>query len=80
MRKQAFIRIIVALVGTVNAILTAKGLNPIPFDETLVTEWLSYAFDGAMVFLVWWKNSPVTKHAQEAQKYLETLKANGEAE
>ena len=71
MKKKAFIRIVVALVGAVNAILTAKGINPIPFDETLVTEWLSYAFDAAMVLWVWWKNAPITKAAQEAQMYAE---------
>lgn len=66
MRQKAIIRLIVAIVVTINAMLTASGKNPIPFDETLATEWLTYAFDAAMLIWVWWKDAPLTQEAAEA--------------
>lgn len=44
MRQKAVIRLIVAIIVAINAMLTASGKNPIPFDENMATEWLSYAF------------------------------------
>lgn len=66
MKQKAIIRLIVALIATINAMLTASGVNPIPFDEALVTEWLSYAFDAAMIVWAWWKDAPMTKEAVDA--------------
>lgn len=66
MRQKAIIRLIVAIIAAVNAVLTANGINPVPFDETLVTEWLTYAFDAAMLIWVWWKDAPMTQEAAEA--------------
>lgn len=66
MRQKAIIRLIVAIVVTINAMLTASGKNPIPFDETLATEWLSYAFEAGMIFWVWWKDAPMTNEGLKA--------------
>ena len=43
------------------AILTAKGINPIPFDESMVAEVCSYVFAGIMALWSWWKDAPMTK-------------------
>jgi SPP1 family holin len=77
MKKKAFIRIVIALVGTVNAILTAKGINPIPFNETLVTEWISYAFDAAMIIWVWWKDAPITEAGIIGHDIMRAIKEDG---
>lgn len=66
MKQKAIIRLIIAVIATINAILTASGANPIPFDETLATEWLTYAFDAAMLVWTWWKDAPITSEAAEA--------------
>ena len=78
--KKAIIRLAVTVLATVNAILTAKGSNPIPLDETLLTEWISYAFDFGMLVWAWWKDAPMTKAAQMAHEYMKALKGNGGAE
>lgn len=65
-KQKAIIRLVVAAVATVNAMLTALGKNPIPFDETAVTEWLTYLFNAAMLVWVWWKDAPITSEAAEA--------------
>lgn len=72
--KQAFIRLAVAVILFVNAILTSKGLNPIPFDENLFAEILSNIIAGLGVLWVWWKNNSVTHEARLADEYMHSLK------
>lgn len=62
-RKEAIIRIIILAVTLANAILTASGKNPIPFDENAVTECLSYIISGVAAVWAWWKNNNVTDNA-----------------
>ena len=73
-RVKAFIRIVALFIAAINAVLTAKGINPIPFDENLVAEVACYLVTGAMALWVWWKNNNVTSEAAKAQKYLNELK------
>lgn len=80
MKEKAIIRIIVTAVGFINAVLVAKGISPIPFDEALVTEVISYLFAGGMAIWSWWKNAPMTKAAQEAQTYMKAIKEDGKVE
>lgn len=76
-RKRAVIRLIVAALAMLNAILTAAGINPIPFDEALVTEWLSYAFDAAMLVWVWWKDAPLTRAGITGHDVMRAIKEDG---
>lgn len=75
--KKAVIRLVVAAIAMLNGILTAKGINPIPFDESLVTEWISYAFDGAMLAWVWWKDAPITKAGITGHDIMKAIKEDG---
>lgn len=74
---QAFIRLAVTVVLMINAALTAKGMNPIPFDETLVTECLTYLASGVTAVWAWWKNNNVTAEAQAAQVLKDDMKIDG---
>lgn len=76
-KKRAITRLIVAAIAMLNAILTAAGVNPIPFDETLVTEWISYAFDGAMLIWVWWKDAPITEAGITGHDVMRAIKEDG---
>ena len=62
-RKEAIIRGIILAVTLINAILTAAGKNPIPFDESAVTEVISYIISGAAAVWAWWKNNNMTQKA-----------------
>lgn len=56
--SKAFIRLAVVAILAINAVLTAKGMNPIPFDETAFTEWATYLVSGVLtIWCVWWKNT-----------------------
>ncbi len=74
--SKAIINLVVMAVLTINAGLTAKGINPIPFDESAVTEVLTYIASGAAAVWAWWKNNNVTKNAQYAQESLNALKSD----
>lgn len=62
--SKAIIRLLVTFILVLNAGLTAKGLNPIPFDEATVTDVLTQVFAGGAIIWSWWKNNNVTKKAQ----------------
>ena len=80
MVKQATIRLIVTVVLMANALLTAKGYNPIPFDDNELTEILTQVAAFASAIWAWWKNNNVTESAQEAQLYLNKLKDKEDGE
>lgn len=73
-RIKAIVTIVAAGVAFVNTILTAKGINPLPFSEDAVYEWASMAVNGILVIYAWWKNQNVTEDAQDAQAVLDVLK------
>lgn len=62
-RPQAITRLIITGVLFVNAILTAKGINPIPLDESLVGEVVSDIALAISTVWAWWKNNNITQEA-----------------
>jgi len=75
--SKAFIRLAVTAILMLNAWLTAKGMNPIPFDEAMVTEVLTCIAAGLSGVWVWWKNNNVSKEAQAAQMLKDDMKVDG---
>ena len=73
-KKQAIIRLVVLAVTLANAILTATGKNPIPFDEAAVTEVLSYVISGVAAVWAWWKNNDMTYEAEEGTRLMRQMK------
>lgn len=72
---KAIIRLLVTFVLVINAGLTAKGLNPIPFDESTVTEVLTQLFAAGSIVWSWWKNNNVTKGARADKSLSKKIKA-----
>jgi len=60
-RIKAIVRLVSSGVLIVNMVLTAKGCNPIPFDEATVTEVLTYIAGGLSALWIWYKDAPMTK-------------------
>lgn len=75
--SKAIIRLLVTFVLVLNAGLTAKGLNPIPFDESAVTDVLTQLFAAGSIVWSWWKNNNITKKAR-AQKEISNKLKTGE--
>lgn len=76
-KVMGIVRIAALAILTINSVLTAKGLNPIPFDEALVTEVAVYVANGISAFWAWWKNNNMTKEAQAAQVLKNNMKIDG---
>lgn len=74
---KAVVRLIASFVFIVNAVLTAKGCNPIPFDENLIGEVIGLVLAFGSVAWAWWKNENITEQARLAQQYLNIFKADG---
>lgn len=72
--SKAIIRLLVTFILLLNAVLTAKGINPIPFDATTFTDVASQVVAALAVIWSWWKNNNVTKAAAYAQESLNELK------
>ena len=75
-KVKAIIRLLVQVILMINMMLMLAGKNPIPFNESVVTEFLTTALTGASTVWVWWKNNNMTKEAAYAQKTLKVLKTN----
>lgn len=78
-KKGAIIRIAVLAITTINAILTASGKNPIPFDESAFTECLAYIINGVCAVWAWWKNSDMTIEAEAGTRLTHQLKEQKKA-
>ena len=75
---KAVVRLLVAAILMLNSVLTAKGLNPIPFDETAFSDIALQVATGLSVLWIWWKNNNVTRAAKEAQGYKKALQEDGD--
>ena len=74
---KAFIRLLVAAILMLNSILTAKGMNPIPFDESAFSDIALQVATGLSVLWCWWRNNNVTAKAQAAKELTSKI-AKGE--
>lgn len=68
-------RTIVLAIALTNQILTASGINPLPFAEETIYELFSALFTLGTAAVAWWKNNSFTAEAIEADEYMKDLKA-----
>ena len=72
--KETIVRTVVLIVTLANTILTALGLNPLPFSETDIYQAISTICTAAASLWAWWKNNSFTKAAIKADEYMHELK------
>ena len=72
---KTIIRILIAFLAFINAVLMAKGMNPITIDPGVITETVSNLAAMGMILWTSWKNWNVTKEAKDAQKDIDAMKA-----
>lgn len=75
-RAKALTNLVIAVVLLLNAILTAMGKNPLPFDETETTEMIAYFLSALATLHAWWKNNNMTIEAETAQRIKDQLVAD----
>ena len=72
-------RTIVLILALINQVLTTLGYSPIPIEDELVVDLISYAFTAVAAIVSWWKNNSFTKAALAGDKLMEAVKS-GEIE
>ena len=68
--KAKIIRTIILVLAIVNNALAIAGKSPLPIDDEMVTEVVSFVFTTGAAIVTWWKNNSFTQKAIEAdEKY-----------
>lgn len=72
---SVYVRWILAVVLSVNTVLTFFGINPIPFSETMVYEIVTIVLNIAVLVVNTYKNNSTSKEALLADQVMRALKA-----
>lgn len=72
--KQAITRLVVLAVLLLNQVLITFGWDPLPFEEEQIYKGASTVLTVAMAIYTWWKNSPISKEAQDADEIMKAEK------
>lgn len=68
--KATIIRTIILALAIANNALAIAGKSPLPIDDEMVTEVVSFVFTTGAAIVTWWKNNSFTQKAIEAdEKY-----------
>ena len=75
-RVKAITKLVVAMAMLANAVLTAMGKNPLPFDENETAELMAYFMSVGATLWAWWKNNNMTVEAETAQRIKDQMVAD----
>ena len=78
-KTATIVRTVVLAITLLNSILTACGINPIPFSEEEMYEGLSAVATVIASIWAWWENNSFTKNAIKADEVYEELQAQDKA-
>ncbi|SES23982.1 phage holin [Streptococcus gallolyticus] len=70
-----WVRVVLLLLGVINYFLNAFGIETLKFDNEQVTQLVNAIYITVTGFYALWKNNNFTAEAQEAQHYLDDMKA-----
>lgn len=71
---ETIARTVILALALINQVLTMCGVNPLPFIDNQVYEFITLAFTLGASLWAWWKNNSFTKNAIKADEYLTELK------
>ena len=75
--KGTIIRTACLVLAIVNNALALWGKSPLPIENEMLEEIISFGFTAAASLAAWWKNNSFTPAAIEADEVLKTLKTEG---
>ena len=67
--KATIIRTVILALAIVNNALAIAGKSPLPIDDEMVTQVISFAFTTAASLAAWWKNNSFTQKAIESDEH-----------
>ena len=68
------IRTAILIIAIVNNALALVGKSPLPIDNEMVTEAVSFGATVITALIAWWKNNSFTQNAIAADEVLKNLK------
>lgn len=74
-KGETIARTIALFVVLINTILTAIGLNPLPYSETEVYEAISTVITVIVALWAWWKDNDITQSALARKAKIAELEA-----
>lgn len=70
-KKETIIRTAVLAIALINQGLTLSGLNPLPYENEQVENFVAGVFTVSASLWTWWKNNSFTSNAIKADEYKE---------
>ena len=68
--KGTIIRTVCLVLAIANNSLAIAGKSPLPIDDEMVSQVVSFIFTVTASVTAWWKNNSYTQRAIEADEYL----------
>lgn len=72
--KGTIIRTACLILTLINAGLAIFGKSPLPIDDAMIEQVVSFVFVAASSIAAWWKNNSFSKDAIQADRFLKSLK------
>lgn len=72
--KGTIIRTACLVLAIVNNALAIAGKSPLPIDDAMLTEVISFVFTVVTSVMAWWKNNSFTSVAIRADEFMKELK------
>lgn len=72
--KGTIIRTACLVLAIINNALAIAGKSPLPIDDAMLTEVISFTFTVVTSVVAWWKNNSFSREAIKADDYMSALK------
>lgn len=72
--KGTIIRTACLVLTLINAGLAIFGKSPLPIDDAMIEQVVSFIFVAASSIAAWWKNNSFSPNAIQADRFLKSLK------
>lgn len=72
--KGTIIRTACLILTLANAGLAIFGKSPLPIDDAMIEQVVSFVFVAASSIAAWWKNNSFSKDAIQADRFLDALR------
>ena len=76
--KGTIIRTACLMLALINTALMLMGKSPLPIEDAMIEEVVSYGFMVVTSIIAWWENNSFTESAIKADEVLAELKAKKE--
>ncbi|WP_059140711.1 phage holin [Paenilisteria newyorkensis] len=69
-----WVRTALLAVALLNQLLSILGINPLPFSDAMVEQFVTFMFTAVTAVIAFWKNQSFTKAAQSADEQMKMVK------